>query len=526
MGTVDVETLPEWERDETAPAPSDSPSWLTRFDPLTAAVGVVSALVYVLHGFNGVLSRDLAVYAYGGQQVADGEPPYEGIMNRAGPLAHAVPAIGVGLSRAIGFDELLGMRLVFLAVSVACVCLVYVLTRELFASRLAGLAAAAGFLCFHGFIEYASNGPREKTVMVLFFLCALLAMAGRRWLAAGVALSLATLTWQPVFFVGLAAIVVALFAEARGARLRGLIRFAVGGLIPASLCLAYFAAASAFGAFLDGFVVINAEYTASGPFTDDLRGNWSKLWDGYGASIAVLIVGLVALVALSVVVLRRSGLRDATQVPMAACGAAALTGVIWTLKDFDGWPDVFVLLPLAAIGVGGLARELGARLPMRVATAVTLSWVVVAVAVAGTYSLTERSHDLEGQRDSVDAVMGALPPDASILSIEAPEPLVLTGSTNPTRYQMFSNGLDRYVDDTWSGGLTGFAAWIGQQHPTVIAVGRPEPPPWLSGVLATHYRKVGGATCWIWYVDRSVGPAALAAIHAGLPTETAACPEW
>ena len=524
----DVATLREPELDETttAVAPTGRRPLFARFDPLTAIVGVVSGLVYVLHGFDGLLSRDLAVYAYAGQQVADGEPPYVGILNRAGPLAHAVPAIGVGLARAAGFDELLGMRLVFLAVSVACVCLVFRLARKLFASPLAGLAAAAAFLSFHGFIEYASNGPREKTVMVLFLLCTLLAMTDRRWLAAGVGLSLATLTWQPVFFVGLAAIVVALLAEERGLRLRGLVRFLVGGLIPAAVCLAYFAAVGAVRELLDGYLLINAEYDTSGPFTSDLGGNWSALWDGYGVSIVVLLVGLAALVALSVPALRRGNRRDPAQVSVAACGVAVLIGVVWTLKDFDGWPDAFVLLPLAALGIGGLAREVAARLPARTALAATLAWVVAAVAVAGGYALTARSHELEAQRDSVDTVVGALPSDASILSIEAPQPLVLTGSTNPTRYQMFGNGLDRYIDDTWPGGLEGFAAWIGREHPTVIAVGRPEPPDWLSGLLDTRYREVGGATCWIWYVHRSVGAAVISDLQASLPAVTGTCPEW
>ena len=34
-------------------------------------VGGVALLTYALHGFNGMLSRDLAVYSYAGQQVAE-----------------------------------------------------------------------------------------------------------------------------------------------------------------------------------------------------------------------------------------------------------------------------------------------------------------------------------------------------------------------------------------------------------------------------------------------------------------------
>src|SRR4029450_13896014 len=84
-------------------------SW-GRSDPVTYVVGAAALAASVLHGFDGRLSRALAVYAYAGQQVADGVPPYEGIMNRAGPLAHLVPGLGVGLARIGGVGESLGMR--------------------------------------------------------------------------------------------------------------------------------------------------------------------------------------------------------------------------------------------------------------------------------------------------------------------------------------------------------------------------------------------------------------------------------
>ena len=44
-----------------------------RRDPLVPFVGIVSVVVYVLHGFHGALTRDLAIYSYAGQQVADGD---------------------------------------------------------------------------------------------------------------------------------------------------------------------------------------------------------------------------------------------------------------------------------------------------------------------------------------------------------------------------------------------------------------------------------------------------------------------
>ena len=106
-------------------------------------MGLGSLAVFALHGTDGMLSRDLGIYAYAGQQVADGVPPYVGVLNRAGPLAHVLPGLGVVLARLVGLDDLFGIRLLYLVFAVACVVLVHLLGRDLFGSPWAGLAAAA-----------------------------------------------------------------------------------------------------------------------------------------------------------------------------------------------------------------------------------------------------------------------------------------------------------------------------------------------------------------------------------------------
>ena len=487
--------------------------WWGRFDALTAVVGATALIVYALHGFSGYLSRDLAIYSYAGQQVADGVPPYVGILNRAGPLAHLIPAIGAAGARVGGFDDLLGMRLLFLIISVACVCLVYVLGRDLFTSPLAGLAAAAAFLSFSGFIEYASNGPREKTPMVLFLLCTLWAVNKRRWLAAGLSLSLATLMLQIAFLPGLAAVVVALTTVRPGGRIRALVRFAVGGLAPVAILLVYFAAVGALQQAIDAFLLINARYSLAVPLTAHLAKNWSTLQSGYAVSLWVMVVGLAALAVLSLSALRRENRRqDPAVITVAAFGAAGLVGLAWTFRDFDGWPDAFLVLPLAAIGIGGIAKVITDRVSPRAALSLTLTWVVAAVAVAGSYSVAERDHRLGLQRRSVAAMLDHLPSDASLLALNSPQALVLSGKTNPTRYQTFTSGMDDYVDDTWPGGLRGFGEWIGREQPTMITL-RGEVTPWLAETIETEYRRVGGAPGWVWYVHRSVGPDVLSALR-------------
>ena len=464
-------------------------------------MGLGSLAVFALHGTNGMLSRDLGIYAYAGQQVADGVPPYVGVLNRAGPLAHVLPGVGVLLARLVGLDDLFGIRLLYLVFASACVVLVHLLARDLFGSPWAGLAAATAFLSFSGFIVYASGGPREKTPMVLFLLVSLLAAGRRRWVTAGVSLGLATLVLQTIFTVGAPAVLVAaLLGEVGRDRLVACLRIVAGGATVLAAAVLYFLAVGHLDDFVQAFVVINAEYTrAAGP--SGVVDDWHRVVRGYGASTLILVGGLVALPALAVAAHRRA---DPAAPLLAGLSVGTLTGIAWMLHDFDSWPDAYPVLPLAAVGAGGAVAWLARRLGARSGIALVVAWSLVATGMALTFSLGQRDHDLEAQRRSVDAMLRELP-DATIVSLQAPQPLVLSGRRNPTRHQMFANGLGGYVDDTWPGGLPGFQRALLDSHPDLVAIGTPGNERWRR-VMAADYVRVGRAPGWIWLARRSLGP--------------------
>jgi hypothetical protein len=483
---------------------TERPPWWRRVDSLVYVIGVTALIVYALHGFEGFLHRDLALYSYAGQQVVEGFPPYVGILNRSGPLAHLIPALGVAIARGADFDDVLGIRLVFMMLAVPCSSLVYLLARELFASRLAGLVSAASFLTFYGFIEYATNGPREKTAMVLFFVFSLLAVAKRWWFSAGVGLSLAALVWQPAFLIGLAPAIATVIALQPSERLRAFVRFVVGGLVPALVFVVYFALVGALREFIDAYLLINARYTVPSPLLFNFPRKLMQMQVGYGVTLWVFVVGLAAVAILTFVALRRGGWRAAARYPVAAVGAASVAAVAWSFRDFNSWPDAFVLLPMAAIGIGGIAKELTDRLPARAAVVLCLAWVVAAVTIAATYSITRQGHALQRQRAQVARILDILGPDISMQSIGAPGPLVLSRKRNPTRHQIFVDGLNRYIDDTWPGGLRGFARWVGREEPTILSLHQKRVPRWLRPTIEREYRRAGSAPGWTWYVHRSV----------------------
>jgi hypothetical protein len=487
-----------------------------RIDPLGVLVVLLAAAVFLVRGFEGGLTRDLAVYAYGAQQTLEGVPPYVAILTRAGPLGQLIPAIGAWGADLVGADELLGMRVVMMLASVACVWVVYCLGRDALRSRGAGLVAAVSILAFDGFALLATTGPREKTAMVLFLACCLWALTHRRWAWAGVALALATLTWQPAFFVGLAAALVAIGSlTGRRTLLRAVLAFVVGGLVPTALCVLGFTLAGALDEFLEGFLVIHAEYTHQGGLLN--YWGWAgtlDLEDGFGASMWLLGIGLAASIVGAVLRLPTIARRQKTaDVAVVASGAATLAGLAWSFRAFNGWADALVLLPMAALGIGLVARTITKRMPRPARIAVIGVVATTLVASATVSAVQERSDTLIAQREGTERILDAAPADATIWAVGAPQALVLADRTNPSRYQMFGNGLADYTDATYPGGLAGYAEAIERARPTFITINGLRRYDWLEPMLRRDYRPAGHSPGWHWWVRRDLGEDAVRQIQ-------------
>lgn len=485
-------------------------------DPLLAGCCLVALVVYLMHGFDGPLLRDSGIYAYGGQRVAEGVPPYVAIANRAGPLAHILPGGAVAVARVVGVDDILAIRVFYMLISVACVGLAYLLGRDLFRSRLAGVATAATVISFHGFIWLATYGPREKTPLVLFALAALLAIAHQRWLTTGFLVALATLVWQPVFFALFSGAVVAVLLGVPARDWwRAAVRIAVGGLVPAVVTVASYAAVGQLPVFWESFVLINAQYTTKAAHTllSSADTSWKTLSSGFGASVWLLVGGAVAMVVAAVVVLWKP--RDPRTAAVVAAGTGCLIALLWTFRAFDSWPDAFLVLPFAAIGIGAVMAAIAARVSPRVAVGVVVTLSLACTATAVGYAVSDRNERLNGQRRATATVLRVLP-DATIFSVNAPQPLVISGQRQGTRFHAFGNGMTPYIRDTFPGGLRGYAKYIEDHDLTVIALGKKrwgltraiapsDVPSWLAPELERSYEKVGDAPGWTWYARRDLG---------------------
>jgi hypothetical protein len=499
---------------------------------------VVSALagaVFWSHGFEGVLTRDLGLYVYAGQRVAEGAPPYVDLVNRSGPLSHLAPGLSIVLGRLVGLDDVIATRVAFLLISVAAV-----LVAHRTAQRMLGSAALAGatalvLVMTTAFLQYASRGPREKTLMVLFVLAAVDSVARARWMRAGFFISLATLTWQPAFFPAVSAALVMLALQPSG-RVRGLVRLAVGGLVPLGLFGAWYAAVGHLQDFLDCFVLIHSRHTAQPGLFTDFPQNLGATVVVYGVSFWVLLLGLVATLV--------AGARAARRIARSAAGdrerdgflfamaVGTAVGLLWSVRAYNGWADLFFLFPFALAGVavvlhvvsGALATWWSSRsdgsggsvshLPAA-QRLVGVTWCLAALAVAMQFVVTHRSEALVAQRARAETVFAALGPGATAQSIQAPAPLVLVRTSNPTRHQMFSLGLESYVDDVWPGGLDGFAQDLLASRPTLLVVESKYDHPWVDDVLDRGYVRAGddAAGGYAYFVRSDLDPAVVADVR-------------
>ncbi|HEX6151330.1 glycosyltransferase family 39 protein [Nocardioides sp.] len=487
---------------------------MRRLDPWGPVFALAGTVVFLLHGFGGTLTRDLALYSYSGQQLVEGVPPYVSVLNRAGPLAHMVPGAGAAIARVIGTDDLLTQRVVMMVLSIAAVWLMYVVGRDAFESRLAGAATATSLLLLQGFVTYATGGPREKTTMMLLVVCTMLAVTHRRWAWAGVSVALATLTWQPVFVAGAAMTIAALVALPRRQIPDALLRFVVGGLVPTALMCGYFLAVGAFRDFLDGFYLINARYTDQEGLTEFLDESEQEIVNAFGWSLWVLLAGLAASILLALLRIRGFNRTDPRQVSVVAFGVATIASLLWCIRVFNGWADAVFMFPLAAAGLGGAVLLVTRRLPSAAVVPVVATYAVAGLVAAGAQASVSRANDLEPLREVSDDLLAAAGPDVSVQSIGAPQPLVFGNLRNPTRHQMFIAGLDDYLEENYPGGLAAIGEQIGEDQPTFVTMDHPTWYPWAAPTLEEEYVELGQTQLVTWFAHRSLGSERLAELKA------------
>ena len=431
---------------------------------LPLAVLGLAALVYALYGFEGPLYRDYGIYLYGGQRMADGVPPYVSIFDHKGPLPFVLAGIGAAVAELSNWDDVYAVRAVFYVTGCLSAAAVYLLGGSVFRSRTAGFFAALTFIGFYSFARSVASGPDAKTPMVLFEALSLYLASRKSWFWAGFCGSLALLVWQPMGLLT-AGVVVLAFAQPREERYKASLRTLAGGALPLVLTGAYYWYEGALDKLADGLFLFNLLYINRGslPILNPV-GPASQLLNWYGIMLVPITLGLG--VVLSLYFLRPARFRYApvlVSLPLF---------VLWSLTDFQTPDDFYVFLPYAAVGFGALLAAGLRRVetPLPVGAVLALGLLLAAVAntpvIQGT---ANQKPSLAAQRESARAIQQRFGEDARLISINAPQVLVLLDQENPNPYLFTTEGIDRIIAARTPGGFEGWLEDLEDYEPEAIA---------------------------------------------------------
>lgn len=440
----------------------------------------VALALFTRFGINSVLSRDEGIYAYGGQQLAHGVPPYVSIFDVKAPVATMVAGLAAWTARLVGRNDLYLIRAAFFACAVLTVLALYLLVARLFASTLAGLTAAVVLSASWPFAADALAGPDAKTPGVLFAVVTMWLMCRRQWFWAALAGALAFLVWQPLALYPFVVVLVAL-ATSREHRWRNGGLAIAGAAVPVLLTAVYYALAGALEELVEAtllFPLTGVERT-----TETISHRLTRIAGVvdryYGFGGALFWAGMVALVLVVLVHLarRRRTLGSALAAPVvSAVLVTLLLQVGYAATDFQSYPDLYPLLPYPAIGLGGAVAGLVAALRVSVARALAATAVLAALAVltvASWVSFTEdpRNDDgLRAQLASACAVRRLQVPGTPVWSMGDPAVLVLTHRTNPDRFVYLTSGVDRWKIAHTPGGFREWTRQVEAAGPSVVVI--------------------------------------------------------
>jgi hypothetical protein len=442
-------------------------------------VFAIAFALYASYGLDGVLRRDDANCLYAGQRIAAGVPPYVGMFTMAAPVSQLLAAVGQLIARAVDTDDLYTTRVLFLSVAALAIAAAYRLGLSVFRGPSGAVLTALTMLSFRCFALGSVAGPQKKVPVVLFEILALWLTIERRWLLAGAAGALSALTWQPMIVLPIVTLVLASTAESQW---RSIGAAVLGASAPVVALGLYAAFHGALRPMVAGVVLLPFHYLSRPPvalherLARPLRAMFET--DAFGGvSMSLGILGcLFFYPSLSAA---RTPLRAVVDDRLAAILLSLPAPIVWSLVDFQHCPDLYVLYPYAALGVSALiltaAHRIEARVPAERRRFARLSLVggvgICIVAISLVAAIRHRDSGLQAQRAAALEIERRMGREGRLVSVGAPEALVLLHRVNPNPYPFIIDGIGQYIAATKEGGFDAFIRELASHDPDVIAFG-------------------------------------------------------
>jgi hypothetical protein len=449
---------------------------------------VVSAVVFSWYGLELPLHRDNAIYLYSAQRLLEGVPPYISIFDIKTPLTSFVTALFLVPSQSIFDEPLHGVRIGYMAIVTATALLMYRLSVRVFAKNGTALFAPLAMLGFQGYIIMAAVGARPKVLLLFFMLCALIFLWDRRWFAVGVASALCAFTWQPSAIVLIAGLVLAFIAGGRN-RLPALVRLLGGFFLVTVVLSAYFIYQGAFREFLDGSFLVHLLFAERTAEHNELTSILYSIKAGFPFSSGLIVLGLICIAPSFAFEAWKEWTNNRSAGPELAYFLILIMFTVWSLLDFQGYPDFFVFLPFAALGIQLILQNLSSVFGEMFGSGAknrrfAAQWVLVCFMLASPYIAFLRNETtagltLSGQIDYIESIVSAALGGGDIgnkqvLVLEIPEILALLRLNNNTPYVVQMDGIDRYLVSKFSDGIQGWfdAMEAGEPDLLIIQTGR------------------------------------------------------
>jgi hypothetical protein len=273
-----------------------------------------------------------------------------------------------------------------------------------------------------------------------------------------------------------------------------------------------------------------------------LRHIHAVIYEGYKHTHWLIYLGLATLLVLIAarLVRGRADLRAAIADPLVlVVGGTLIPLAVFSATDFQGYPDVYPALPYAAIGIGGLAALVTARVRApRWRHVMTAAWLVAALAFfAASWAWFASSGapprgGLAEQRANAAIVDHALGPDGRLYLLGNPMPLVLTRRRNPSRFVYRASGAAQWEVRHTPGGFEGWKRRLLATRPGIVMVAGWRGPCQraTSHWLGTRFERVSAGR-WPIFVTRAVRADAarrgvvLRPRHGGPPATSSTCEE-
>jgi hypothetical protein len=336
------------------------------------ALVVVLALFAVLRlrmrGFP--LERDEGEYAYAGQLILQGIPPYQLEYNMKWPGTYAAYAIVM----AIFGQSASGIRIGLLLVTTATALIVYFLARRLF-GRAAGVAAAATQALLSISVAALGVFAHATHFVVLPAVAGFLLLTGNRsaprLISAGALFALAAVMKQPGVFFGLFAALWLLTSSSR--RLRDLSLLAAGAIAVLLAMGGILAATGVFGRFWFWTIDYARQYATSQPLDRGI----DALRDTFGKIIATgPLPWVIALIGAAMLFIDREARQHWKLIAAITLGGAAATIPGLHFREHYFITLVPAVALLNGVAVETIARRMGALLVPLFAIAVSIAFTL------------------------------------------------------------------------------------------------------------------------------------------------------